>query len=150
MDCSLPGLSVHGISQARILEWVFISSSRGSSWPMDWTHLSCICRWILYPWASKEARDPSHHVRVHLFWHHCLKGLFFFHHGIIFSALLKHAGRLCVSLVLLSVLSRCLSACSSAGPSDSFTVNRQRRQVLSLFFFFKRDCSRLFGFPHKF
>ena len=32
-DCSLPGSSVHGISQARILEWVAISSSRGSSWP---------------------------------------------------------------------------------------------------------------------
>ena len=33
MDCSLPGSSVHGISQARVLEWVAISSSRGSSWP---------------------------------------------------------------------------------------------------------------------
>ena len=39
-DCSLPGSSVHGISQARILEWVAISSSRGSSWPRDW---ACIC-----------------------------------------------------------------------------------------------------------
>ena len=35
MDCSLPGSSVHGISQARILEWVAIS--RGSSWPRDQT-----------------------------------------------------------------------------------------------------------------
>ena len=35
MDCSLPYSSVHGISQARILEWVAISSSRGSSWPRD-------------------------------------------------------------------------------------------------------------------
>ena len=33
MDCSLPGSSVHGISQARILEWIAISFSRGSSWP---------------------------------------------------------------------------------------------------------------------
>ena len=41
MDCSLPGSSVHGISQARILEWVAISSSRGSSPPKDQTHLSC-------------------------------------------------------------------------------------------------------------
>ena len=38
MDCSLPGSSVHGISQGRILEWVAISSSRGSSQPWDWTH----------------------------------------------------------------------------------------------------------------
>ena len=42
MDCSPPGSSVHGILQARILEWVAISSSRGSSWPRDWTYVSCI------------------------------------------------------------------------------------------------------------
>ena len=42
MDCSLPGSSVHRIFQARILEWVVISSSRGSSWPRGWTHVSCL------------------------------------------------------------------------------------------------------------
>ena len=42
MDCSPPGSSVHGILQARILEWVAMSSSRGSSWPRDWTQVSCI------------------------------------------------------------------------------------------------------------
>ena len=42
MDCSLPGSSLHGILQARILEWVAISSSKGSSWPRDWTPVSCI------------------------------------------------------------------------------------------------------------
>ena len=36
MDCSPPGSSVHGIPQARILEWVAVSFSRGSSWPRDW------------------------------------------------------------------------------------------------------------------
>ena len=40
MDCSPPGSSVHGISQARILEWIAISFSRGSSWPSDQTHIS--------------------------------------------------------------------------------------------------------------
>ena len=35
MDCSLPGSSVHGISQARILEWDPVCFSRGSSWPRD-------------------------------------------------------------------------------------------------------------------
>ena len=40
MDCSLPGSSVHGILQARILEWVAISSSRGSSQPRDRTRVS--------------------------------------------------------------------------------------------------------------
>ena len=40
MDCSPSGSSVCGILQARILEWVAISFSRGSSWPRDWTHVS--------------------------------------------------------------------------------------------------------------
>ena len=42
MNCSLPGSSVHGIPQARILEWVAISFSRGSSQPRDKTWISCI------------------------------------------------------------------------------------------------------------
>ena len=44
MDCRLPDSSVQGIFQARILEWVAISSSRGSSWPRDWTRVSCLGR----------------------------------------------------------------------------------------------------------
>ena len=51
MDCSLPVSSVHGILQARILEWIAMSSSRGSSRPTDQIHvsyLSCIGRWVLY------------------------------------------------------------------------------------------------------
>ena len=42
MECRPPGSYVHGISQARILEWVAISFSRGSSQPRDWTLISCI------------------------------------------------------------------------------------------------------------
>ena len=41
-----------GIFQVRTLEWVAISSSRGSSWPRDSTHISCNDRWILYHWAT--------------------------------------------------------------------------------------------------
>ena len=41
MDCSLPGSSVHGISQTRILGWIAIPSSRGASQPRDRTHVSC-------------------------------------------------------------------------------------------------------------
>ena len=58
MDCSLPGSSVHGILQARILEWVAMHSSRGSSQPRDGTHVSCdssIGRWILYYWSTWKA-----------------------------------------------------------------------------------------------
>ena len=42
MDCSLPGFSVHGIFQAKVLEWVAIAFSRGSSCPRDRTKVSCI------------------------------------------------------------------------------------------------------------
>ena len=42
MDGSLPGSSVHGILQVRMLEWVAILFSRGSSWPMDWNPISYI------------------------------------------------------------------------------------------------------------
>ena len=54
MDCSPPGSSVRGISQARIPEWVTISSSRASSQPRDQTHVSFIGRRILYHWATWE------------------------------------------------------------------------------------------------
>ena len=55
MDCSPPGSSVHGILQARILEWVAISFSRGYSWPRNRTLIFCIHRQILYHWATWEA-----------------------------------------------------------------------------------------------
>ena len=55
VDYSRPGSPVHGISQARILEWVAICSSRGSSPPSDGTHISCIGRQILYSCATWEA-----------------------------------------------------------------------------------------------
>ena len=58
MDCSPPDSSVHEISQARILEWVAISSSRGSSCPRAWTWNSCIGKQILYHWATWEAPGP--------------------------------------------------------------------------------------------
>ena len=56
MNCSLPASSVHGISQARILEWVSIPSSRVSSWPRDRTCISCIGSLILYHWATRKAQ----------------------------------------------------------------------------------------------
>ena len=55
LDCSPPGSSVHGILQARILEWVAISSSRGPSWPRGRTHISCTGRGILCHRATWEA-----------------------------------------------------------------------------------------------
>ena len=60
---SLPGSFVHGIHQARILDWVAISSSRGSSWLSDWTWVSCILQFLYY-WATRET--PGHFSRKHL------------------------------------------------------------------------------------
>ena len=54
-DCSPEVFSVHGISLVRILEWVAVSFSRGSSQPRDWTWVSCIGRQILFHWATGEA-----------------------------------------------------------------------------------------------
>ena len=55
MDCSSPGFSVHGILQARILEWVAISFSRGSSRPRDQTQVFCIAGRRFNIWATREA-----------------------------------------------------------------------------------------------
>ena len=58
MGCSLPGSSVHGILQARILEWVAMPTFKGSSRPRDWnciSYISCIGRQVLYHWATWEA-----------------------------------------------------------------------------------------------
>ena len=51
MDCSLLGSSVYGILQARVLEWVAISFSMGSSQPKDWTQVSCIAGRRFTFWA---------------------------------------------------------------------------------------------------
>ena len=55
---SSPGSFIHRISQARILEWVAISFSRGSSPTWDQTHISCVSRWILYPKPPRKPFTP--------------------------------------------------------------------------------------------
>ena len=54
IDCSLPGSSVHGVFKARILEWVAISFSRGSSRPRNRTQVSCIAGRCFTIWATRE------------------------------------------------------------------------------------------------
>ena len=53
-DWSLPVSSVHGILQARILEWVAFSFSRGSSRSRDWTQVSCIAVGVFTIWATRH------------------------------------------------------------------------------------------------
>ena len=70
MDCNPPGSSVYGVFQAKILEWVVISSSRGSSRRRDQTRVPCtssIGSWILYHWATWEVMRMS--VRFHVLSH---------------------------------------------------------------------------------
>ena len=55
MDCSPPGSSVHGILQARILEWVAMPSSRGTLWTMDQTWVSCTAGGFFTTNATWEA-----------------------------------------------------------------------------------------------
>ena len=55
LNCSLQGSSIHGIFQARILEWVAISFSRGSFQPRDWTQVCCTTGRFFTYWAMREA-----------------------------------------------------------------------------------------------
>ena len=60
MDCSLTGSSIHGIFQARILEWVAIPFSRGSSWPRKWTRrFSCLAGRIFTTWTKQQFSSGS-------------------------------------------------------------------------------------------
>ena len=64
MDYSPPGSSVHGISQARILEWIAISFPRRSSWPRDWTHMSCLpCGFF----TVAQSREPKYSIQTSYF-----------------------------------------------------------------------------------
>ena len=56
MDCNPPSSSVHGILQARILDWAAISFSRRSSRPRDRTQVSCIAGGFFTVWATREAQ----------------------------------------------------------------------------------------------
>ena len=57
MDCSSPGSSVHGVLLARLLEWVAISFSRGTSQPRDWTQVCCTTGRFFTIWATRKAQE---------------------------------------------------------------------------------------------
>ena len=101
MDGSLRGFSIHRILQARILEWVAMPSSRGSSQPRDRTLVSCVfCtgRQILYQCATCEGYELGGHCRrsglsncinLSLF---CSCSVFFFFFMISFSKVFTAKG----------------------------------------------------------
>ena len=65
MGCSPPDSSIHGILQARILEWIAIPYSRASSWPRDQTQVSSIAGRFFTIWATWEAIDTLLLTNVH-------------------------------------------------------------------------------------
>ena len=67
LDCGLPGSSACRIYQARILEWVAIPLSRVSSWPWDWTQVSCIAGVFFTMWATREIPkyDNKHYMELY-------------------------------------------------------------------------------------
>ena len=84
MDCNPPVSSVHGISQTKILGWVAISFSRGSSQPRNWTLVSCIAGRFFTNWNTQSVQfssvaqscltlcDPMNHSTLGLPVHHQL------------------------------------------------------------------------------
>ena len=66
LDHSPPGSSVHGILQARLLEWVAISFARGSSQPRDQTLVSWIAGRFFTIWATRKAPQVVQWLRIHL------------------------------------------------------------------------------------
>ena len=64
--CDLMDYAVHGILQARILEWVAFPFSRGSSLPRDWIQISCTAGGFFTSWASRETPTPNPRQIVNL------------------------------------------------------------------------------------
>ena len=64
VNCNPPGSFVHGISQAKILEWVAVPSSRGPSRPRDQTQVSCIAGRVFTIWANKEALSVWIYIKL--------------------------------------------------------------------------------------
>ena len=103
MECSLPGSSVMGILQARILEWIVIPSSRGSSQPRDQTQVSCIAVRFLTIWATREAwKSRNHNVSSAYHWKWAIMTyLYYFLHLLCYLNCLQWASILLLADRLL-------------------------------------------------
>ena len=115
MDCSPPGCSVDGIFQARILEWVAISSSRGSSQPRDRIRVSCIScigRQILYHWATRETLNMCiDYVSLYFFIYLNVVNSFYFFSFIFISwglITLQYCSGFCHTLTWISHRFTCI------------------------------------------
>ena len=104
MDCSLPGSSIYGISKARVLEWVAISFCRGSSWPRDWTHVSCTNRLIVHHWTTSEAQMAGYYLVLINHWMSISRPIAFvlrsFHLVKISKTMISNNATLCGALAI--------------------------------------------------
>ena len=114
MDCSLPGFSIHGIFQARVLEWVAISFSRGSSWPRDRTQISCIAGRRFTLWATREAHQESPPGKCYLKVYIKVNQLYIHIHPLFFR-FLSHVALLLDSRFLLVIYFKFSSVYMSIG-----------------------------------
>ena len=105
MDCSLPGSSLHGITQAEILEWVSIPFSWGSFWPRDWTCISCITGRFFY--LLSHQGSPR-------FWYTCI---IFCPFPVIWPSLQQSQGR--KDRQIWALITVCLLISSERAPSSS-------------------------------
>ena len=92
-DCVPPGSSVHGIFQARILDWVAISFFRGSSQSRDWSWVSCIGGRVSAIWVTGEA-----------LWNDYLKLILMFHIMLIFKKFICNIKNRCLFMSIADLL----------------------------------------------
>ena len=97
VDCSLPCSSVHGIFQARILEWLAISFSSGSSQPRDRTQVSHIAGRLLTVWATRDVMtNLDSTLKAETWLCHLVKAMVFpvssvqFSHSVVSDCLRPH------------------------------------------------------------
>ena len=103
MDCSLTGSSIHEVLQARILEWVAIPSSRGSSQLRDWTWVSCIVGRRFMVWATREVHLAAQKLKKPRF------------HSVLRILKMVIASR---CLLYIRNYSRCFICITSLGPHN--------------------------------
>ena len=143
MDCSLPGSSVHGILQARILEWFAIPFSRGSSQLRDQTQVSCIWGRFFIIWTTSEVHWEMSLVNNY---HHTYKNFFIFlWWELLRSTLIKF--KLC-STVLLTIVPCCALYSHDlcilwvefytfwASTHFTYPTSGNRPSILCIYFFF--------------
>ena len=142
MDYNLPGSSVHGIFQARILEWAAISFSRGSSWPRDETQVSYIAGRFFIKWATSQMLYPvqililhTHHHWAYRFPKHLVESLQLTAKSHDVSSLTpSHPMCLLAALVILWSISLLSFAISTSGPFLSLPLSANCLSDCSLYY----------------